>query len=449
MLLAGTLAALTLHWSRRAHRPGSYRVQTGIDRVQTIVLGFSLLLHAAACLAYDAPGALREALAARLGPFADAASTFLSALPPLTLLALGWFCVCAAANTAMGSARSWWRDPLNTVWTLVRHHVLLIALPLMLLLVWADGAGIVSAKLKTTLTSPPRWIDDAVLWTGVAVLLALTPTLIRRIWSTRRFPEGPVRERVHNAAAAHGKSVGLPLLWETDGSIANAAILGFVRPFRYMLLSDLLVSSLSPAQLEAVIAHEAAHVKLRHPLWLGIIVIGITMAMVWCAELAAPHLPTGIAASPWYEYAAAVIALALSVAGLLLASRRFEWQADAFAAKHLSPAGVITGDATDAASGALRMVALLNGIDENRTSLRHGTIAHRRLRLHELTNARADSLPIDRVALRIKITAGFILLVSVTPFLWRDGARRTDDDRASATTAFDQSPCPSTLSNPA
>jgi Zn-dependent protease with chaperone function len=98
-------------------------------------------------------------------------------------------------------------------------------------------------------------------------------------------------------------------------------------------------------------------------------------------------------------------------------SRRFEWQADAFAARHLSehppvreeadsggletrppremPSKYIAPQAVDAMVGALESVAELNHLPRERFGFRHGSIAERVRRLRALQGVGVDALPID------------------------------------------------------
>ena len=54
------------------------------------------------------------------------------------------------------------------------------------------------------------------------------------------------------------------LIWESDGMVVNAAVMGLFRPVRYILLSDGLLEMMDDAKIEAVFGHEAGHVKCRH-----------------------------------------------------------------------------------------------------------------------------------------------------------------------------------------
>ena len=90
-------------------------------------------------------------------------------------------------------------------------------------------------------------------------------------------------------------------------------------------------------------------------------------------------------------------------------SRRFEWQADAYAAGLLSRvgqdgvvAGTITPEASRTVGDALERAAVLNGADPRAFSWRHGSIASRQRRVRALAGRDAGRLPVDRAANLLK-----------------------------------------------
>jgi hypothetical protein len=107
----------------------------------------------------------------------------------------------------------------------------------------------------------------------------------------------------------------------------------------------------------------------------------------------------------------ASFAAALLVFGIV--SRRFEWQADAFAAAHMSEslrmagepdAGVlgVTHDGAGAMQAALRSVAELNHVPLDRPSWRHGSIGVRVELLARLVGTPEPRFAINRTARAIK-----------------------------------------------
>ncbi len=296
-----------------------------------------------------------------------------------------------------------------------RHHLLLVVVPVALVLAWTElidkGMGPTGAG-RGWLTSCAGSAESAEVvaagsqLAGIAAIVVLSPLILRRLWSTARLT-GPLRESLEGLARQYGVRLGAPLVWRTHGLMVNGAVLGVFWPARYLLLTDALLEHLPPDQVEAVAAHEVGHIRLRHMPWLGAVVIatlqGVGVTAHWL----------GVRGSE--ESVGTGIALALSLAAALVAftlvSRRFEWQADAFAVRHLSlslpppppdrPAA-ITEHAVNIMSAALRNVAEWNGVPPDRPSWRHGSIALRRQRLLNLVGRPVDDLPIDRHVRAIK-----------------------------------------------
>lgn len=80
--------------------------------------------------------------------------------------------------------------------------------------------------------------------------------------------------------------IGEPLrdirVWRTGNRINNAMLLGFTSRFRYVILTDKLLNTLSPRELEMVLLHEAAHSKCCHGLK-RFSLLGVGVAVMVCA----------------------------------------------------------------------------------------------------------------------------------------------------------------------
>lgn len=301
------------------------------------------------------------------------------------------------------------------VWGNARHQVLLVGLPLSLVMIWVELVAHAAAE----------WFDAASLWpglvqvAGVGAIFVTSPALLRRVWDTAPMPGSAAEHLVHDVCREHRVRVKGPYLWRTGVGVVNGAILGVLWPFRYVLFSDGLLEHLPIRHVEAVIAHEVAHVRRHHLPWLALSVlataVGAGLAMSAAAWAGVTHLrfdgkETGA------ETPASLAVLALSAIVFGMVSRRFEWQADAFAVQHLSRragSGVVTADAAEAMSDALRLVAALNGIPERRFSFRHGSIARRRARVAALVGTPVGRAPIDRQVAVIKWSSTVLLACGV------------------------------------
>ncbi|QYU68019.1 M48 family metalloprotease [Leptolyngbya sp. 15MV] len=317
--------------------------------------------------------------------------------------------------------------PIPTRWgytlTSARHQLGLTVVPILAIAGWTELVAVLHPRLG--LGASLAWTATPAALLGVLVILALMPAVLRRVWRTTALASGPLRDALTAMCRAHRVRVRDLLVWRTDGTLVNAAVIGLVPPIRYILLTDALLEHLPEQQVEAVLAHELGHVRRRHMIWLGLIGVG---GMMFCASAMQLVLD---AAMPHGDWSGGVTlgAVAASLAGAIVifgvASRRFEWQADAFAVQHLSghvpgsrgPAPAIRPEAVLAMTGALDAVAHLNHMPRSRFTFRHGSIAERQQRLMSLVDRPADRLRPDRDAAAVKL-AGLALLAAAIVALW-------------------------------
>jgi STE24 endopeptidase len=190
------------------------------------------------------------------------------------------------------------------------------------------------------------WLVGWVAWLSFSLLVTWAwPRLIAPLFNKfSPLEDTELRRRIDallDRCDFHAKAV-----FVMDGSRrsshGNAYFTGFGREKRIVFF-DTLLTSLTPVQIESVLAHELAHFKLRHiPQRL---VVGAIMS------LAGFGLLGWLAGQDWF-YAALGVPVRSDAAALLLFllvtpaftwvtspilaawSRRHEYQADAFAAKH-------------------------------------------------------------------------------------------------------------------
>jgi STE24 endopeptidase len=199
-------------------------------------------------------------------------------------------------------------------------------------------------------TGPYWWLMAWAAWIAFQFLvLALYPTVIAPLFNKfSPLPEGPARTAIEALLARCGfANRGLFVM---DGSRrsshGNAFFTGFGRAKRIVFF-DTLLSRLAPDEVEAVLAHELGHFRLRHVLkrmaWSAALSLGFLALLAWLA--AAPWFGEGLGvptAPGRPGIALIVFFLALPVFTFVLGpvaslySRRHEFEADAFAAQHAS-----------------------------------------------------------------------------------------------------------------
>src|SRR5207249_5440040 len=194
------------------------------------------------------------------------------------------------------------------------------------------------------------------LWAWASVfgfqllMIVLAPGLILPLFNKLTpLPEGSLRERLLSL----GKRTGFTArtIQVMDGSKrsrhSNAFFTGFGR-FRKIVLFDTLLVQLAEAELEAVLAHEIGHFKMKH--------IPKMLLMSALGSLAGFYGVSFLASQNWFYrafgFAPGTIAPALLLFGLLAGvvtfwlsplvhwwSRHYEYQADAFAAEVINDPG--------------------------------------------------------------------------------------------------------------
>lgn len=220
--------------------------------------------------------------------------------------------------------------------------VVLVGLPVVWTLLWMMRS-----------TGPHWWVYAWGFWTGFGVLaLWAYPALIAPLFN--RFTpltDEALRERITALLERCGfRSGGILVM---DGSRrsghGNAYFTGLGRNKRIVFF-DTLLDSLSPDQVEAVLAHELGHFKLRHIQkrllssaiisFAGFALLGWLTTQAW--------FYTGLGVSHASEAMALVLfALVVPVFGFYLKplfsyySRKHEFEADEFASRQAAPEALV------------------------------------------------------------------------------------------------------------
>lgn len=434
------IALITHLWvvrcARRLDATGRLRNAARADDAVSMARVLALVVHATAVLGLGWLDAVRYWLGGNLVVVDETVALAPALLPVVG----GWWSYSmidrrlreATLVRALDEGTGVHRMPSRRRYTLeqIRHNLALVLVPLALIAVWMESTDRVLSRLAedSPLLDGPRGvlIATGVHLFGVAIVLVLAPLVPRLLWDTVPLAPGEVRDRLSRLCREQGVRCRDILVWRTESGMLNGAVIGAVPWLRYILLTDALLEQLSDREVEAVMAHEVAHARRHHIPWLMIALLA-SVGLAWTAvSLGARWTALALGLAPDGMPEGLIVAVALGAgigAGLLVlgfVSRRFEHQADAFAAQHLS--GFRAGDAAKegtlvrpeavgAMAGALGVVAAVNAIPLDRFTWRHGSIRERQSRLGALVGLPADSLPIDRTVRRLKLIAGAALVV--------------------------------------
>lgn len=421
--------------TRRIERRGSWVAYLLAERIVVAVGLLAIAGHAAAVLGLGWVDAVRYGLTRLLGSeHVVLVDELVAVAPPLLVIVGAWWSFSRVAvrlreatllrelDTGLPTA------PVPTRWQwlvhTVRHQMLLVLVPIVLIAAWRETLMWGSRRLG--LEHEP-WLFGVEL-AGIVGVLSIMPVVMCRVWDTVPLGAGELRERLLSMCRQQRVRVRSVLVWRTGGTMVNGAVMGFFGSLRYVLLTDALLERLQPRQVEAVMAHELGHVRRGHMLWLGLAGVGSIMLAAALAELVVDRLDGAVLVGgerpAWVDLASSLAALVTGFFMFGVASRRFEWQADAFAVQHLSGAvrgeapRAVQGEAVMAMAGALDAVAMLNHIRPDRFSFRHGSIRQRKARLLSLAGRRTDRLPADFNAGVVKV-ASLGMIAAAVAIAWR------------------------------
>lgn len=324
----------------------------------------------------------------------------------------------------------------------IRHHILFLAVPMCIIVfakhyIYAYGDANATWLIKLPGDQNTRsLILQSALGTVSFFVLAMAPVMLRYIWATEPLPAGPLRKRFERTCERIGLRYREILLWHTHGMAVNAAVMGFVAPLRYIMVSDALLESMDDMEIEAVFGHEAGHVRHWHLPFFGIFAIVsmyvaggamllqnfVCMKFGWIVDLGIQQL-IGLGSL-----------LGMWLFGFSWLSRKFERQADLYGVRCLTPdikscvkycpvhgesrrPGLCVS-AVHLFGKTLGRIADLNGIPREAPSWRHGSIQSRCELLEHFANDSEALSRFDRYILRIKWGMIVLALIGTVVASW-------------------------------
>ncbi len=332
-----------------------------------------------------------------------------------------------------------------------RLQILFTLIPIFLILAVTDLIGFIIAPMVARLgPSLAQHLQQTAIFASVGVIYLISPLMLCRILRTQPLADSPLRRRLLAIADRQQLKVRQILLWHTHHNIANAAVMGIVGRFRYVLLSDLLIETMPDEQIEAVFAHEIGHLVHRHMQWYLLLIVSFLLILsnldAWAARLfpsAAGVQWLTLSADAWLSIAAGMGFVLIF--GII--SRRFERQADVFAARSMIDARhedessrrslpPVHPESAATFIAALQRVAVINHIPLHRRQYRgggvgerlavaldraiewmnhflHGSILHRTRFIRHLGDNPAATARFDRNLRRLKILIFLTLVASL------------------------------------
>ncbi|OAQ21556.1 M48 family metallopeptidase [Thermosulfurimonas dismutans] len=143
-------------------------------------------------------------------------------------------------------------------------------------------AYLLESSLSKLYIRPP----EVLFWPSFLIILAVFfPYLAVKSWPTKIFPTSRLRDLIENYLRRENLKLGEIYLWlPFEGRLLTAGVMGFVYPFRYLLISPGLLSILTEEEVLSVVAHEVGHLKNRHLLFLLMFLLSFILILYFGLE---------------------------------------------------------------------------------------------------------------------------------------------------------------------
>jgi STE24 endopeptidase len=198
------------------------------------------------------------------------------------------------------------------------------------------------------------WLYVWLLWSGFNLLaLWAYPTLIAPLFNKfEPLPEGSVRQRIQALLDRTGfRSRGIFVMDGSKRSAHGNAYFTGVGKAKRIVFFDTLLKGLSDTEIEAVLAHELGHFKLKHVSKRIVLAFAMSLVALWLLGwlIDQPWFYSGLGVTQPSTYMALALFMLVSpVFTFFLSplmswgSRKHEFEADAFAAKQANAGDLVT-----------------------------------------------------------------------------------------------------------
>ena len=158
-----------------------------------------------------------------------------------------------------------------------------ISFSLPVLLPWLMLSGIADIINALPFELPKRFLSTTegeiiyflIFLFGIAII---GPAMIQKFWRCKPLESGHTRSRIEDLCKRAGLEYKNILYWPIfGGKMITAGVMGLIKRFRYILITDALIRYLNPDEIDAVVAHEIGHIKRKHLLFYLFFFVGYLM----------------------------------------------------------------------------------------------------------------------------------------------------------------------------
>ena len=216
-----------------------------------------------------------------------------------------------------------------------------------------------------------NWISFFEILSSLILLVLVAPVVIVKSWGAQAIEKDSAYEAIRNELEEFRTPVAGILCWpDSIMPHSTAGVIGLIRGFRYLFISTKLLKVLSTGELQAVIAHEAEHIRRHH---LFYYLIAVTCLLGFFAL--AGNLNLLLAFTEIYQVPGLILGTSAIISVLLFLrfgigflSQNFERQADCHSFERFGITPIST---------ALLKVSWLNGINPEQDNWHHYGVRQR------------------------------------------------------------------------
>ena len=300
-------------------------------------------------------------------------------IPFVGLLLIVWIC-------AYTSYQKFYHPGISLKAYLLSHIKInaAVVLPWLIISLILDVAAIIAGDFNQAMENYP--LTSFIFYATLLGLMAIFfPALLIKLWDCKPIPAGDLRTRLEDFCSRNHFEYRDLLLWNLfNGRLITAGVVGFVKRFRYILISPVLLQILDEDEIESVVAHEIGHVKNHHMIYytfflLGYVVVAYGVLELLTYEILSQDIFVSMIVSGTTDVNS-IISLMLTLVPLVFFiiyfriffgyfSRNFERQSDLHALK-------LMGNG-DGLVGSLEKIARVSSQNRNAHNWHHFGIAER------------------------------------------------------------------------
>lgn len=280
----------------------------------------------------------------------------------------------------------------------VRSFFLIAVMPLLIFVFYIDFIYHVDVLYELIYIYPlSGWLMTLSL---MFVLFIFAPLVLRFAWNLKSLSRGSLRKKLEKIRDKSEVKIKDILIWPIGrGRMANAMVIGLIRKWRYIIITDTLINSLTEEETETVFAHEIGHAKQYHILFYFVFAAGYMCLAVVLEEFLSNIMGRNNPMIATYLFGLVVIYWGVFFGKV---SRRLEHQADLY--------GALITNNFEGFSNALRKISSVNASPSSQKSVQHPSI-EKRVRFLEATENSPEF--INRFLLSIKKVIGVLMVVLV------------------------------------